>query len=195
MDQKALHVRNQVSGNNLPAGTTAVLEHVNVAAANTIAGGARICSYMERLGTSARTSSSSSPTTLPYLLIPEKDEWLTPDYALGHAMWTGGTHSVDQYFWCEKCGAHSKQSVRNLALPCPNVMKNSHAANSLGLGLDPRSGIPLSSVTRRLTFADTGFVPDGNVILGAHSSLALSPVEYVVQSHYRAVGSLFAGDG
>ena len=150
---------------------------------------------MERLGTSARSSSSLSPTTSPCLLIPEKDEWLTPDYALGHAMWTGGTHPVDQYFWCEKCGAHSMKSVRNLALPCPNVMRNSHAASSLGKGLDPRSGVALSTVTRRLTFADTGFVPDGNVILSAHSSLALSSVESVVQQHYRAVGSLFAGNG
>ena len=110
-------------------------------------------------------------------------------------MWTGGSHPVDQYFWCEKCGAHSKEKVRSLALPCPNVMRNSHAANRLGRGLDPYSCAALSTVTRRLTFADTGFAPDGNVIISAHDSLALSPVETVVQQHYRAVGSLFAGDG
>ena len=43
---------------------------------------------------------------LPTNFIPEEDEWLLTNMALGHAVLTYGG-SLQQYFWYEKCGAYT----------------------------------------------------------------------------------------
>ena len=95
----------------------------------------------------------------PSNFIHEKDEWLPPDKALGHAMHTVGKHPA-QYLWCEKCGAHSRERARNLNRRCPNVMKNQRAATALRNGMDPYNGEVLEWATRRLTLDDVGHCPD-----------------------------------
>ena len=93
-------------------------------------------------------------------MIPEKDEWVSLALTLGHAMHTVGAFP-NQYFWCEKCGAHTTSRVRVLKERCRNSMGNKHAAEMLASGRDPYRGTALATSTRRLTMEDIGCALDG----------------------------------
>ena len=114
----------------------------------------RVARFCERFPGSGRLG----VRTLPPIVVPEREEWLPPDMALGHAMNTVGIFPL-QFYWCEKCGSYTCERVRALKEPCGHRMKNNRAATRLGQGLHPITGASLGSTSRRITFGDVGCVP------------------------------------
>ena len=82
---------------------------------------------------------------------------LNPSDAMGHLMYVAGL-PPNQYFWCDRCGAHTAKRARNLTKSCPKIMRNPAVAKLLRDGKHPYDdGHPLlSTMPRRLTYRDVG---------------------------------------
>ena len=72
-------------------------------------------------------------------------------------MWVAG--NADQpWIWCNKCGAYTNKSVRNLAKPCKGKGTLTYA-DRLTRGLEPKRETEVIGFPRRLTWADIGGKP------------------------------------
>ena len=131
----------------------------------------RVQRFCERF---ANTGHSKGTRCTPTNFVPEKDEWLPTNMAMGHAMHTVGMHP-EQFYWCEKCGAHTNERVKALKVPCKNRQGNPGVADKLRRGIHPYKGTRLLTGTRRMTLEDVGYVPDGGLPCGVHTDP--SPLE------------------